>query len=83
VLGSPIRTKESDEWVEAGDREQERSRHAKGQNRENGFVEGIIGTTIPHSEFGDPNCCGCLNGFIIGDMAEIVCNECGCSNVAS
>jgi ribosomal protein S27E len=37
----------------------------------------IIGTTIPHSEFGDPDCCGCLNGIVDGDQARIVCNECG------
>jgi hypothetical protein len=36
----------------------------------------IIGTAIPHAEFGDPECCGCLNGIITGDTAEIVCNEC-------
>jgi hypothetical protein len=36
----------------------------------------IVGTTLPHSSFGDPDCCGCLNGFIRGDLADIVCNEC-------
>ena len=27
--------------------------------------------------FGDPECCGCLNGVIRGDQADIVCIECG------
>jgi hypothetical protein len=31
---------------------------------------------IPHSDFGDPDCCGCLFGVAQGDLAEIVCNEC-------
>ena len=31
---------------------------------------------IPHSDFGDPECCGCLFGVVQGDPAEIVCNEC-------
>jgi hypothetical protein len=39
-------------------------------------VEGVIGTIIPHSEFGDPECCGCLNGIVRGEQADIVCNEC-------
>ena len=39
--------------------------------------EGYIETTLPHSDFGDPDCCGCLNGVIRGDQADIVCNECG------
>ncbi len=39
--------------------------------------EGPIETTLPHSDFGDPGCCGCLNGVIRGDQADIVCNECG------
>lgn len=37
----------------------------------------ILGTIIPHSAFGDPDCCGCLDGIVRGDHAEIVCNECG------
>jgi hypothetical protein len=36
----------------------------------------IVGTTLPHSDFGAPDCCGCLNGIVRGDHAEIVCNEC-------
>ena len=36
----------------------------------------IIGTGIPHSQFGDKECCGCLNGVIRGDHGDIVCNEC-------
>ena len=39
--------------------------------------ENVRGTFLPHSEFGDPDCCGCLNGVIHGDWADIVCNECG------
>jgi len=31
---------------------------------------------IPHSDFGDPDCCGCLFGVTKGDLGEIVCNEC-------
>ncbi len=38
--------------------------------------EGIIKTILPHSSFGNPDCCGCLNGIIRGYQAEIVCNEC-------
>jgi hypothetical protein len=37
----------------------------------------VIGTALPHSDFGEPDCCGCLNGIIRGDCADIVCNECG------
>src|SRR4051794_3328483 len=33
-------------------------------------------TTIPHSEFGDPLCCGCLYGALNGNHADIACNEC-------
>ena len=29
-----------------------------------------------YSEFGNPDCCGCLNGVINGDWADIVCDEC-------
>jgi ribosomal protein S27E len=36
-----------------------------------------VGTAIPHSDFGDPECCGCLNGIYRGDIAVIECNECG------
>jgi hypothetical protein len=39
-------------------------------------VSEIIQTTIPHSAFGDPDCCGCLNGITQGSQAVIVCNEC-------
>jgi hypothetical protein len=42
-----------------------------------GIEGGVIGTTIPHADFGDADCCGCLNGIITAaDWAEIVCNEC-------
>ena len=36
----------------------------------------IIGTTLPHSDLGDPECCGCLNRIVQGDLARIVCSEC-------
>jgi hypothetical protein len=36
-----------------------------------------IPTTIPHEDFGDPTCCGCLSGDVHGDVAVISCNECG------
>ena len=39
--------------------------------------ERIVATTLPHCEFGDPDCCGCLTGVVRGDQAEFVCNECG------
>ena len=35
-----------------------------------------IGTIRPHSDFGDPSCCGCLKAIIRGSRAEITCNEC-------
>lgn len=35
------------------------------------------GTILPHSDFGDPECCGCLIAATVGDSAEIICNECG------
>jgi hypothetical protein len=39
-------------------------------------IEGFIATILPHESFGDPDCCGCLNGIVLGDRANIVCNEC-------
>jgi hypothetical protein len=36
-----------------------------------------IPTIIPHADFGDPSCCGCLTGEVHGDVAAISCNECG------
>jgi hypothetical protein len=38
--------------------------------------EGSVDTTLPHSSFGAPECCGCLVGHINGTRADIVCNEC-------
>jgi len=32
---------------------------------------------VPHSDFGDPECCGLLFGIERGDMSDITCNECG------
>lgn len=38
----------------------------------------MIATTIPHSEFDDPDCWGCLNVVgRAGMFVEFVCNECG------
>jgi len=39
-------------------------------------IEGVAGTLLPHSSFGDPGCRGWLNSVIRGDQADIVCNEC-------
>jgi len=33
----------------------------------------IIRTTLPHSDFRAPDCCGCLNGIVRGDQSDIVC----------
>jgi hypothetical protein len=41
-----------------------------------GVDEDVIGTTLPHSEFGEPDCCGCLNVIIRGEIADFICNEC-------
>ena len=35
-----------------------------------------VETLLPHSEFGDPDCCGCFIGVVKGDSATIECNEC-------
>lgn len=32
---------------------------------------------LPHSEFGDPECCGLFLPVERGDMTDITCNECG------
>jgi hypothetical protein len=32
---------------------------------------------VPHSDAGDPDCCGCIVPDIRGDVADLVCNECG------
>ena len=32
---------------------------------------------VPHMDWGDENCCGCLIVRERGDQAEIACNECG------
>jgi hypothetical protein len=36
----------------------------------------IIGTMLPPADFGDPDCCGCLNGITRGEQADLGCNEC-------
>ena len=28
-------------------------------------------------DFGDAECCGCLNGIIADGLGKVVCNECG------
>jgi hypothetical protein len=38
--------------------------------------EPVVGTILPDSSFGDPDCCGCLNAINRGDQADVVCNEC-------
>jgi hypothetical protein len=37
----------------------------------------VTNTIIPHADFGDEECCGCLVGIANGERAHIVCNECG------
>ena len=32
---------------------------------------------LPHSDFGDPECCGLLFPVLRGDQADLTCNECG------
>src|SRR5882762_5603126 len=41
-----------------------------------GFEAPLV-TLLPHSEFGDHHCCGCLDAIFRGVDADIVCNECG------
>ena len=50
--------------------------------KESGFiiprdVAKDIKTTLPHSEFGAPCCCGFLIGKPGEDLSEISCNQCG------
>jgi len=33
------------------------------------FDDDVIETRLPHSGFGDPDCCGCLCGALKGDHA--------------
>jgi hypothetical protein len=42
----------------------------------NMYSQPIMPTILPHSSFGDLECCGCLCGIVAGDRAAIVCNEC-------
>jgi len=42
-----------------------------------GRIDDIIGTVIQHSDFGDPDCCGCFCAVVYGDVAYLTCNECG------
>ena len=39
-------------------------------------AEHALGPIIPHSDFGNADCCGCLFGVSRGDQSDIVCNEC-------
>lgn len=39
--------------------------------------EGVTATFIPHADFGDAECCGCLQGVVTGNRADIECNDCG------
>ena len=32
---------------------------------------------LPHSDFGDPDCCGLLFPVARGDQSDITCDECG------
>jgi hypothetical protein len=32
---------------------------------------------VPHSDYGDPECCGLIFAEIRGEEADLVCNECG------
>lgn len=32
---------------------------------------------VPHSDHGDPECCGIVMPVIRGDLADLTCNECG------
>src|SRR5262249_15612716 len=41
-----------------------------------GVTDGAL-PIVPHLDWGDPACCGCLFIRMRGDQAEIVCNECG------
>ena len=38
--------------------------------------ERIIATTVPHSSFGAPDCCGSLYVLVRGDHVDIMFNEC-------
>jgi hypothetical protein len=55
-------------------RSQSRAPHTR--KKRNVKDERVIATTLPHSDFGAPDCCGCLNGIAYGGQAVIVCNEC-------
>ena len=39
-------------------------------------MDRTVSTIIPHADFGDPECCGCLLGITRGAEADIICNEC-------
>ncbi len=32
---------------------------------------------VPHSDHGDPECCGLIMAQLRGDRADLKCNECG------
>jgi ribosomal protein L37AE/L43A len=31
---------------------------------------------VPHSDAGNPDCCGCIVPKVRGDVADLICNEC-------
>lgn len=39
-------------------------------------VDREIPIIVPHSDHGDPECCGCIFPVVRGDEADLVCNEC-------
>jgi hypothetical protein len=40
-------------------------------------MAGVTATFLPHSDFGDPECCGCLFGITQGGQEGFIgCNEC-------
>ncbi len=38
--------------------------------------EGLFATFVPHSSFGDPECCGFLYAIVRGERGCIECNDC-------
>ena len=35
-----------------------------------------MATILPHADFGDPECCGCIFAVLRGHNVDIVCSEC-------
>lgn len=38
--------------------------------------EGVTAMFIPHSDFGEPECCGLLFGIVEGELGLVGCNDC-------